>query len=84
MAWLTLKPVQHFLTINTIKRIDTSDWPEAVIVFTDDTAVRLIPCVDVKNSLTFTGGDVSVSPYILATPLKLENGEFKVVQLEIH
>jgi len=84
MAWLTLKPMKEFLTNKTIKRIDTGDWPEAVIVFTDDTAVRLKPCIDVKNSLTFTGGDVSVSPYILATPLKLENGEFRVVSLEIH
>lgn len=66
----------------TIKSIDTNDWPEAVIVFSDNTAVRLKPCIDIKDSLCFTGGSVSITPYILATLLKLTDGKTEVVQLK--
>jgi len=83
MVWLCLKPIKEFIIGKTIKSIDTNDWPETIIVFTDNTAVRLKPCIDIEDSLCFTGGSVSITPYILATPLKLTDGKTEIVQLKV-
>jgi len=83
MAYLRQKPMKEFMIGKTVKSIDTNDWPEAVIVFSDNSAVRLVPCIDYKNSLWFTGGSVNITPYILATPLKLTDGKTEVVQLKV-
>lgn len=83
MAWLCLKPMKEFLIGKTIKEVNTDKWPEAVLVFTDNTAIELKPCIDIKNSLVPTEGSIRISPYIVATLLKLENGKPKIIQLKI-
>jgi len=82
MGWLTQKRIKKFMVGKTIKEIN-NDWPNSVIIFTDGTAIRLRGYIDIDNKLSYKGGIIKLETYILATPLKLVNGEMEVVQLDI-